>query len=45
MVRVDLHSDPDADFRGGGMEIRFVRNPRKPGGHYDVTYLATSAGE
>ena len=31
-VRLPRH----ADFRGGGLELRFVSNPRKPGGAYDT---------
>jgi len=32
VVRLPLHSD----FRGGGLELRFVSNPRKAGGAYDI---------
>ena len=30
------------DFRGGGLALRFVRNPRKPGGDYGVAELVAS---
>ena len=31
-VRLPLHHD----YRGGGLTLRFVRNPHKPGGKYDI---------